>query len=190
MQRWLKVTIGVVSSLIILLVVGGFVFYRMLLSTLPSYTGEIASSKISSDVKIYRDSMAVPYIVAKNDDDAAFALGYVHAEDRLFSMDLIRRAGEGELSQIIGPETVPFDKMFLTIGIKRTAAEILSQLDPATLKLLQSYSNGVNHYIKEAKGKYPVEFDILNYMPKPWTPLDCIVVGRMMARELNISWCS
>ena len=190
MQRWLKVIVGIISSLIILLVIGGFVFYKLLLSTLPSYTGEIASSKISSDVKIYRDSMAVPYIVAKNDDDAAFALGYVHAEDRLFSMDLIRRAGEGKLSEIIGPETVPFDRMFLTIGIKRTAEKILSQLDPVTLNLLQSYSNGVNLYIKEALGKYPVEFDILNYAPKPWTPLDCIVVGRMMAWELNVSWWS
>ncbi len=190
MHRWLKVTIGVVASLIILIAVGGFVFYRLLLSTLPAYSGETTTAQISSDVKIYRDSMAVPYIVAKNDDDAAFALGYVHAEDRLFSMDLIRRAGEGKLSELIGPKTIPFDEMFLTIGIKRTAEKILSQLDPVTLNLLQSYSNGVNLYIKQAKGKYPVEFDILNYAPKPWTPLDCIVVGRMMAWELNVSWWS
>ena len=190
MQKWLKVTIGLTASLIILIAVGGFIFYRMLLSTLPSVSGEINSTNIKNNVKIYRDSMDVPYIVAENDIDAAFALGYVHAEDRMFSMDLIRRAGEGKLSEIIGSETVPFDKMFLTIGIKRTSEEILSQLDPVTLKLLQSYSDGVNLFIKEAKGNYPIEFDVLNYSPKLWSPLDCIVVGRMMAWELNVSWWS
>ncbi len=190
MQKWFKVSIGIIISFLILLVVAGFIFYNMLKNSLPKYTGEFNAAGLSSEVKIYRDSMAVPYIIASSDEDAAFALGYVHTEDRLFSMDLIRRAGEGKLSEIIGPETVPFDKMFRTIGIQKTSLEILSQMDPVTLKILKAYSDGVNLFIKQAKGKYPIEFDLLGYDPQSWKPLDCIILGRMMAWELNISWWS
>ncbi|MCL5029069.1 MAG: penicillin acylase family protein [Bacteroidetes bacterium] len=190
MQKWLKISIGIIISLLILLVVAGFIFYNMLTNSIPKYSGQINVPGISKSLKIYRDSMGVPYIIAGSDEDAAFALGYVHAEDRLFSMDLIRRAGEGKLSEIIGPKTVPFDKMFRTIGITETAKKILAQMDPVMLKILSAYSNGVNFYINQAKGKYPIEFDLLNYDPQPWKPLDCIVLGRMMAWELNISWWS
>ena len=190
MQKWFKVIIGIIVSFLILIVAAGFIFYHMLTTSLPKYSGRITVQGISGEIKIYRDSMSVPYIVANSDEDAAFALGYVHAEDRLFSMDLIRRAGEGKLSEIIGPKTIPFDKMFRTIGITETAKKIFAQLDPATLKILTAYSNGVNFYINHEKGKYPVEFDLLGYDPQPWKPIDCIVLGRMMAWELNISWWS
>jgi len=188
MKKWIKILIGILSSVIIIGIVGGFIFYNMLKSTLPKYSGEISSNEIGNNIKIYRDSMAIPYIVANTDEDAAFALGYVHAQDRLFTMDLVRRAGEGRLSEILGPKTIPFDEMFRTIGIRKTAKQILDQLDPESLKLLKAYSKGVNLYIKNAKGKYPVEFDVLDYNPEKWTPLNCLEIGRMMAWELNISW--
>ena len=91
----------------------------MLRASLPDYSGTITAKNISGEIKIYRDSLAIPYIMAKTEEDAAFALGYVHAQDRLFTMDLARRAAEGRLSRIFGEETVPFDQMFLTVGIKR-----------------------------------------------------------------------
>ncbi len=190
MPKWLKVTIGVIASLLILAAAGGIIFYKMLTASLPAYSGTVKAEKISRNIEIYRDSMAVPYIVAKSDEDAAFAMGYVHAQDRLFTMDLARRAGEGRLSEIFGPKTVPFDEMFRTIGIKRAAEKILSQLSPSSLQLLQAYSNGVNLYIKDAKGKYPVEFDLLGYSPEKWTPLSSLIIIRMMAWELNIGWWS
>ena len=188
MHRWLKVCIGIASSVIIVLLAGGFIIYKLLISSLPIYSGEITVKGIKEDITIYRDSTAIPYIIAESDLDAAFALGYVHAQDRIFTMDLIRRAGEGRLSEIIDPRTVPFDKMFRTIGIENISYKILSQIDPATKELLQAYSDGVNLYIRQAKGKYPVEFDMLGYDPEPWSPVDCIILSRMMAWELNISW--
>lgn len=190
MPKWLKISIGITVSFIVIIVVGGAIFYHMLRVSLPVYNGEIETNSINGNVIIYRDSMAIPYIVAKNEDDAAFALGYVHAQERLFTMDLIRRAGEGRLSEIFGSSTLPFDEMFRTIGIKRTVDNILKKTDPKVINLLQSYSNGVNKYIKDAKGKYPVEFDVLGYNPYKWTPEDCLIIGRMMAWELNISWWS
>ncbi|MCW9094422.1 MAG: penicillin acylase family protein, partial [Ignavibacteriaceae bacterium] len=120
MRTWFKFTIGIVTSLIIIFVVGGYIFYHTLTASLPVYEGELTAPSLKQEVNIYFDSLAVPYILAENDDDVAFALGYLHASERMFSMDLIRRAGEGRLSEIFGEETVPFDKMFRTVGIYRT----------------------------------------------------------------------
>ena len=120
MPKWLKILIGGFVTFIIVFTVGGVIFYHVLKTSLPDYNGEANSTRIKDNITIYRDSMAVPYIVAENDEDAAFALGYVHAQERLFTMDLARRAGAGRLSEIFGRATIPFDKMFLTVGIKRT----------------------------------------------------------------------
>ena len=188
MPRWLKIVIGLFITLVIVIIVGGIIFYKMLSSSLPIYNGQIQSDKISSDIRIYRDSLAVPYIFAQNDEDAAFALGYLHAQERLFVMDLARRAGEGRLSEILGEDAVPFDKMFLTVGLKRNALENVKRLNPVSLNLLKAYSNGVNLYIKEAKGHYPVEFDALGYDPYEWKPEHSLLIIRMMAWQLNISW--
>src|SRR3990170_7128857 len=114
MQTWLKVTIGIVASLIIIFIIGGYIFYNSLTESLPVYEGEFKVPSLKSEVKIYFDTLAVPYVFAENDEDAAFALGYLHARERMFSMDMIRRTGEGRLSEIIGVETLPFDRMFRT----------------------------------------------------------------------------
>lgn len=188
MPRWLKILIGVSSTIIILFVVGGAIFYKMLRSSLPEYSGEIKSDKISNEIKIYRDSLAIPYIMASNEEDAAFALGFVHAQERMFTMDLARRAAEGRLSEVFGKETVPFDLMFRTIGIKNISENILSKINPASLKILKAYSDGVNLYLKNKKGDYPIEFDVLGYQPEKWKPLNSIEIIRMMGWELNMSW--
>lgn len=188
MQNWIKITIGITASLIILIAAGGYIFYKMLTSSLPVYEGEIYSASIKNEIKIYRDSLAIPYIIAENDEDVAFALGYIHAQERLFSMDIARRAAVGRLSEIFGDETVPFDKMFLTIGIKHVAEENLKRASPEVINILQAYADGVNDYITGFKGKYPVEFDVLGYDPYKWEPVHSLLIVRMIAWELNLSW--
>jgi penicillin G amidase len=188
MPRWLKISITVSVTLIILITAAGFIFYNMLTASLPQYDGEITAHGISDKVEVYGDSLGVPYILANNEDDAAFALGYLHAQERMFQMDLIRRAGAGRLSEILGPKALIFDKLFRTVGIEKTSQRITKILKPEVLKLLESYSAGVNQYLKDAKGKYSIEFDVLRYDPYEWKPEDCIIISRMMAWELNISW--
>ena len=188
MRKWKKILIGLSLTFIITFIIAGWIFYNMLSSSLPQYSGQITSSKIISEIEVYRDSFAVPYIIAQSDEDAAFALGYLHAQERLFTMDLIRRAGEGRLSEILGEAAIPFDRMFCTVGIKRNIAKNLSKYDPTVMKILQSYSNGVNKYLKERKGNYAIEFDILGYEPEKWKPIHSLIVIKMMAWELNISW--
>lgn len=188
MRTWLKVTIGIVFSLIIIFLVGGYIFYNSLKESLPIYEGELTASSLKSELKIYFDSLAVPYIIANNDEDVSFTLGYLHARERMFSMDIIRRAGEGRLSEIFGIETLPFDKMFRTVGLSRTAKMIKEKMNPEALKLLEAYSRGVNCYLEEKKNKYPIEFDVLGYQPEEWKPEHSIIVIRMMAWELNLGW--
>ena len=188
MRTWLKVTIGIIMSLIIIFVIGGYIFYKSLLESLPVYEGELKAPSLKSEVKIYFDSLAVPYIFAEDDEDVSFALGYLHARERMFSMDMIRRAGEGRLSEIFGTETIPFDRMFRTIGLDQTAKMIKEKMNPEGLKLLEAYSSGVNFYLEEKKNKYPVEFDVLGYQPEEWKPEHSIIVIRMMAWELNLGW--
>ncbi len=188
MRKWKKIFIGLSITFLVTFIIAGWIFYNMLSSSLPQYTGVISSSKINSNIEVYRDSFAVPYIIAQSDEDVAFALGYLHAQERLFTMDLIRRAGEGRLSEILGESAIPFDKMFRTVGIKRNILKNLCRYDPAVIKILQSYSNGVNEYLKERKGNYAIEFDVLGYQPEQWKPIHSLIVIKMMAWELNISW--
>ena len=188
MRKWKKILIGLSITIIITFIIAGGIFHHMLSSSLPQYSGKISSSKITSDIEVYRDSFAVPYIIAQSDEDAAFALGYLHAQERLFTMDMIRRAGEGRLAEILGEKAIPFDKMFRTVGLERNIKNNLDKNDPYVMKLLQAYSNGVNEYIKEQKGNYAIEFDVLGYQPEEWKPIHSLIVIKMMAWELNISW--
>ncbi|MCK5086562.1 MAG: penicillin acylase family protein, partial [Melioribacteraceae bacterium] len=102
MKKWLKVLLGFIFTITVLIVAGSLVAYFTLLSKLPDYEGLKTVNGISSEVEIYRDSFAIPYIIAKTEFDAAFSMGYVHAQERLFQMDITRRAGEGKLSEILG----------------------------------------------------------------------------------------
>ncbi len=188
MQTWLKVSIGIVVSLIIIFIIGGYIFYNSLTESLPIYEGELHATSLKSEVKIYFDSLAVPYIFANDDENVSFTLGYLHARERMFTMDMIRRAGEGRLSEIFGAETVPFDRMFRTVGLSRTAMMIKEKMNSEGLKLLEAYASGVNFYLEENKNKYPVEFDVLGYQPEEWKPEHSIIVIRMMAWELNLGW--
>jgi len=188
MRKWKKIFIGLSLTFLITFIIAGWIFHNMLSSSLPQYAGEISSSKITSNIEVYRDSFAVPYIFAQSDEDVAFALGFLHAQERMFTMDLIRRAGEGRLSEILGEKAIPFDKMFRTVGINRNIAKNLSKYDPTVMKILVAYSNGVNQYLKDRTGAYAIEFDVLGYEPEQWKPIHSLIVIKMMAWELNISW--
>jgi len=190
MKKWKKILIGLSASLIVFILFLFIVSFYMLKKSLPEYDGKKIVKGITSTVKIYRDSFAVPMIIADNDEDAAFALGYVHAQERLFQMDIARRAGEGRLSEIFGTKTIAFDKMFRTIGIYKNALYSYKLLNPVAKKILDAYTRGVNEFIRESKGKYQIEFDVLGYDPYPWKPEHSLMIAKLMAWELNLSWWS
>jgi penicillin amidase len=183
-----KIVLGVLGVLVVTLVAGVFFVRSQIRKSFPETTGALIVPGIVQPVEIDRDQYGVPRIEAQNEHDLFFALGYVHAQDRLWQMDMTRRIGQGRLSELFGSVTLDFDRMFRIIGIRRIAEQIEQHITPASRGRLQAYADGVNAFITTHKGKYPIEFDLLRYDPEPWTPLHSIIIGRLMAWELNLSW--
>lgn len=188
MPKWLRNFFGILSLTLVFLLIAGIIGYKALTSSVPELTGEFTSNKIIDEIAIYFDSLAIPYIQAKSETDAAFALGFLHARERLFQMDLARRAGEGRLSELFGSKTLPFDKLFRSVGIKKIADSMFLSTDEETKKILIAYADGVNHFLNDKEKKLPIEFNILNYEPELWQPEHSLIIVRMMAWELNIAW--
>ncbi len=188
MSRRLKILIGI-SGVVIVVSVALFAFVRyQLTKSFPLTTGSVSLKDVQQQVDVYRDDYGVPHVSARNERDALFAMGFVHAQDRLWQMDFQRRAGAGRLSEIVGIGALPFDRMFRIVGLQRIAVEIERNLSEQTRNDLQAYSEGVNAWCALSEGTLPIEFDLLRYDPEPWTPVDCILIGRLLAWELNLSW--
>src|SRR5262249_4068608 len=127
-------------------------------------------------------------IRAASEADAAFALGFVHAQDRLFQMDLTRRLGAGRLSEVVGSAALPTDEFMRRIGLYRVAEANYRAMPAASRPLFESYAAGVNAAIARNETLLPPEFLLLGYRPEPWRPADTLVWGRLMAWQLSSNW--
>lgn len=143
---------------------------------------------LNAEATITRDQQGIPYVLASTELDAYAAIGYAHAQDRLWQMDMIRRAGEGRLSEVFGRQTIAYDAMLRTIGFERISQEILRKMPRSTRIALEAYARGVNAFIASHRGRLPMEFDALAYEPEPWLPLHSVLVSRLLAWELNSSF--
>ena len=183
-----KVIVGLGGVLIVVAIAAFFFFRYQIRKSFPQTEGTLSLAGIEHPVQIVRDTYGVPRIEAENEHDLMFALGYVHAQDRLWEMDMGRRIGEGRLSELFGFVTLPFDRMFRIVGIRSISEKIEESLTSESRNRLQWYADGVNAFMNTHKGKYPVEFDMLRYDPEEWKPVHSIIIGRLMAWELNLSW--
>lgn len=188
MRTRTKVVLGVLGVLLIAGIATFFFLRFQVTKSFPQVTGSVTLPGLEHAVTADRDEFGVPRIGAASEHDLLFALGYVHAQDRLWQMDMARRVGSGRLSEVFGSVTLPFDRMFRIVGIRRISEEIEQHITETSRVRLASYAEGVNAFIGAHQGKYPVEFDILGYDPEPWAPVHSIMVGRLMAWELNLSW--
>jgi penicillin G amidase len=182
-----KILIGVAGTLLVLLIVGAGIAYYLVTKSFPKASGSETARGLQSQVQIYRDNYGIPHIYASSDHDGYFTVGYIHAQERLWQMELIRRAGMGRLSEILGEPALPADEMFRTLGLWRTASRNAGLLDPQVRSALQAYADGVNAFIDSHRGKLPIEFDMLGFEPGPWTIEHSLVISRLMAWELNFS---
>src|SRR5436189_665845 len=169
--------------LIALVIVGGGALY--LLSSLPQLDGRIAVGGPTHSIHIARDTDGVPLIDAANDEDAAFGLGFAHAQDRLFQMELQRRYGAGRLSEIFGPEAAATDRQMRVLGLYRAAEAELPFLSAVVRGGLEAYAAGVNGFLATHRGALPPEFLLLHFAPEPWRPADTLVWGKLMAVRLG-----
>src|SRR5436190_7776258 len=171
------------------------IFIRLIAATLllcPALYGQVARvvlPDVKRDVTVRGDGRGIPYIEAKTDDDVYFAQGYVTASDRLWQMDLLRRLARGETAEIFGEKALEQDKHYRRFGFAQIANESLSSLSPQLRKALDAYARGVNAYIAALdQNSTPPEFTILQYKPRPWTPADTIVIGKILADALSTTW--
>lgn len=183
-----KIFIGIIFTCIALAIIGYVSLKHLITKSFPQYEGELTLSGLHHSVKILRDEFAVPHIFAEDEHDLFFAQGYVHAQERLWQMDIARRAGEGRLSEVLGTSTLKFDRMLRTVGFRHIAEQLEQTISPQSKAILEAYSDGVNAFIHSHKGKFPIEFDMLNYTPEDWQPIHSLMIARLMAWELNISW--
>ena len=152
-------------------------------------TSSISIAGLRDRVIVRRDERGIPYIEAKNDEDLYFAQGYVTAGDRLWQMDLLRRTERGELAEVLGSAALEQDKQHRTLGLTQVVDAEVANASPLARVVLEAYTRGVNAYIASLDSKtMPPEFQILQYKPKPWTPADTLLVGKLFAEALSNSW--
>ena len=184
MWRTLRNVLILLLLVVVLLAAGAA---GLLWSTLPSSTQVAHIPGLGAPVAISLDADGIPRIRASSDTDAAAALGFVHARDRMFQMELMRRNASGRLSEFAGPATLPIDRMMRVLGLRRRAEADLALLPADTRALLDAYARGVNAWIALRGRRAAPEFLLLG-APEPWTPVDSLLWGEIMGQWLSSNW--
>ena len=179
--RWTR-RIGVGLVLLVLLAAGaGWLFLR---ASLPQTGGTLRLAGLAKPVRVVRDAYGVPTIEAETRHDLYMAMGFVHAQDRLFQMDLQRRVGAGRLSEIFGEAALGTDRTMRTLGLYHHAAAGVGFASPEFRAVLDAYAAGVNAFLGSGVA-LPIEFTLLGYRPEPWRPADSLVIGKLLALQLT-----
>jgi len=178
---------GVITTAIAVIIAsgGGYVYLR---STIPDYNRSLVHSGIDQEVEIIRDSFGMAHIQAANDTDAYFAMGYCQAQDRIFQMDLARRAGNGRLAEILGPSLVKVDKLYRILGRLVPLDDWYAKISPQSRAAIDAYADGVNAFLASGNTALPVEFTILGYRPDPWRAADTLAVMLYMGWSQNYAF--
>lgn len=158
--------------------------YRHLESTIAATEGDFHVSGLRSSVQITHDKYGTPNIVAANDHDAFFTLGYKHASDRLWQLEIQRRLVQGRLSEILGPKTLQSDIWMRTLGLEDAAKRSIKYLDPESIAVLNAYADGINAWIDQVD-VLPLEFQAFGIKPEPWSIYDTLGWQKYFALNLN-----
>lgn len=181
LKRWLLRLLLAATGLIF---IAAFVVWQLLRGSLPQLDGELAVDGLQAPVSIDRDAAGIPVIRAASRIDLAFATGFVHAQDRFFQMDLLRRSAAGEAAALFGPVAVDFDKRVRWHRFRARAEHALQSFDAVDVDLLEAYSNGVNAALAEMSSR-PFEYMLLRSQPESWQPADTLLVVYAMYLDLN-----
>lgn len=137
----------------------------------------VVRARVGGRVEIVRDAWGIPHIRAERDDDLFFGYGYAMAQDRLFQLDYLRRRAWGRLAEVLGPEAVPLDLVAHTMQLGCIAAEEWAAANDETRRLLTAFADGVNAVIDSSAERPPIEFELLDYRPSPWSSVDCLAIA-------------
>lgn len=185
----MKLVLKVIAALlaIVLIAIGaaaGWYIY----TKQPQRSGTLNLHDLTSNVTVRYDERGVPHIRAENEADLYRALGYVHAQDRLFQMEMVRRLAKGELAEILGPDLVEVDTLFRTLGLRNHARAYVTKMDLGTpaYRSMMAYLDGINQY--QDMHRHPMEFDLLGIKPQPFKPEDVIAVSGYLAYSFALAF--
>lgn len=183
-MRWL---LRIAVVLVLTLAVVAAAAYGWLRQSLPRTEGEIRLAGLERPVDVLRDAWGIPHIFAQSPNDAVFALGYVHAQDRLWQMEMNRRIGAGRLAEVLGAGALETDRFLRTLGVRRSAEASLAVLSAETRSALAAYAAGVNAFLA-SDPVLPPEYWLTGAKPEPWNVVDSIAWTKMMAWDLGGNW--
>jgi penicillin amidase len=190
---WTGRILALVAALLILAVLGAWLFLR---ASLAQLDGKRSAPLLNSTVTVERDANGVPTISGANRTDLAYATGFVHGQERFFQMDLLRRSAAGELADLFGPKALPLDRAHRLHRFRTRAAEVLARLKPEERRFVELYVAGVNDGVNALRAR-PFEYALLGAAPRPWTAADSLLVvwamyfdlqGNQEPRELARGW--
>lgn len=188
-RKPLAILVAALALVVVVPVLGAGGFLLWLRQQTPAYEGAAAVLGIEGPVEILRDRNAIPHIFAATERDAYFALGYVHAQDRLWQMETMRRSGAGRLAELVGTRfgdwALRLDRSMRTLGVYRRAEEAYEELSPEARTAFDAYAAGVNAWMETRREALPIEFQLLRHTPEPWRPADSLVWGKLMALQLS-----
>ena len=190
MKRWLLRIVWFLLSALVLISAG---LAAWMYQSRPQYEGEIKVSGLSNPITLARDDAEVVHVQAASLREAAFGLGFAHAQDRSWQLEFNRRLMHGELSEILGEATLPTDKLIRTLGIRQAAQRQFDHLPPEVRDVLQAYSDGIRAFHDHRTRALPPEFTLLRTQPGGksgvvWDPVDSVAWTLMMALDLGGNW--
>jgi penicillin G amidase len=187
MRSFLRLLRRLLTALGVIVLLAAAAATGILWLTLPPRSQQARIAGLSGPIDIGFDSDGIPRIRAASATDAAAALGFVHARDRMFQMELMRRAASGRLSEIAGPATLGYDRTMRTFGLRRRAVEDYPTLPAETRAMLAAYARGVNAWIK-ARGRFSAAEFLYLGSPAAWEPVDSLLWGETMGLYLSFNW--
>ena len=185
LRKRLRPLLWLLAALVVV-VLAAIIAY--LFSAQTAISGKRIMRNLGDSVVISFDASDIPHIKANSSADALFALGYLHATERSWQLEMNRRIGSGRLSEILGKDTVPIDRFIRTLGIKRAAERQFDRYPAATKHLLQSYADGVNAGNASLGWALPIEYFLTGSKPGHWSPTDSVAWMLMMAYDLGGNW--
>ena len=192
---WLRRCLWALASIVVLLLLAGagslYWLHHAMVTSLPVLDGSLHLSGLSAPVTVRRDNHGVPHIEAANVDDLLLAQGYVTAQDRLWQMDVLRRAAAGELAEILGPKLVSHDTAQRVFQFRNVAERVYQSQPEAERHRYEQYSKGINLFMQETAQhpeKLPAEFRLLHYQPRLWVGSDCMLILTNMVAALDTHW--
>lgn len=184
--RWL---VRLTTALVVLVVAAIALVYYFASRSLPDYNAERVVAGITAPVEIVRDNANVPHIFGQTNEDVYFALGYAHAQDRLWQMTMLRRTAQGRLSELFGERTLRIDEVLRRFDLYTAAVASVEVQDDETTAALSAYARGVNAWLSEvnegARGRGAPEMWLFNHAIAPWQPADSLVILKLMALDLT-----